>query len=144
VHKYTVFIIYRLCPNIDCVCIYKGCLKNKRTVCATQHNAQVIWRMPHGCLYSYLTVSQVCFYHVCRSSVAVGKAARWSLLEYLYKVLTFTCPLHWPKTNDSHSATSLDCRGMWKILPLKLMQLLTCGHCRVQSGTVTKNNNSTW
>ena len=81
---YTVFIIYRLCPNIDCVCICKGCLINKRTVYATQHNAQVIWCMTHGCLCSYLTVSRGCFYRVCRSSVAVGKAARWSLLEYLY------------------------------------------------------------
>ena len=142
----TLCSLHRLCPNVDCVCICKGCLINKRTVRTTQHSAQVIWQMPHGCLDRYPTVSRVCLYHVCRSPVAVGEAVRWSLLEYLYLLRSadLCMPFTLARTHDSHRAIKLDWRGIWKIFPLKLMQLLMGGHCRVRSGIVMENNNSMW
>jgi len=58
------------------------------------------------------------------------------------KLLNFACLLHWPEHMTVTGRQEWAVKGMWKIFPLKLMQLLTSGHCRVRSGTVMENNSS--
>jgi len=56
------------------------------------------------------------------------------------ELLTFACLLHWPEHMTATGQQVWTVRVMWKIFPLKMMQLFTSGHCRVRSGIVMENN----
>lgn len=124
----------------------KGCLINNQTLHTAQHDNQVIWHMPRSYWDSHPTVSWVyyttsvavlwlpvkplcdCFLYICLHSEEV---------IFLY---IFHQPEHMKVTGEKDWTEG----GMWKNFPLKLLQLLMCGSCRVWSGTVMEENDSMW